>query len=281
MFHARGSVAIRVGLLAAALGAAPLVADRVVLANGRVFEDVAATVKGETVVLEVGGGLLTLPIARVAAIEAGPSTLAEYRRRAEALRGNAAATAADWLALARWAHAQLCGFGAREAALEAAARAPDLPGLDALMRELGYEQAEPGATWFPYEQAMRQRGWVADGDEWVPAAVAEERARARREEQRRAADAARLDRLTALAEARLAAELARPEPDSWQEWPSWGYPVWGYPIAVPQPGPPGRGPDRLPAPVPAPLPVPRAQGQSTTNSIQLRPGGAGPVPLRP
>lgn len=270
------------GLLAAALGTAPLAADRVVLVNGRVFEDVTAEVRAEGVTIAVGGGALTLSRDQVASIEAGPSTLAEYRLRAEALRGKATTTAADWLELARWARARGCDYGAREAALAAAEIAPELSGLSGLLRDLGYEQEAPGGAWLPFEDAMRRRGWVEDGAEWVPASVAEAREKARsaeREERRRAAEAARLDRLAALTEARLAADLAQPQPPQPTDfWPwGWGYPTWGYPVQVPRPGH-GGGPDRPAAPAPSPSPVRPPQGQSTTNSILSgQPGGAVPI----
>lgn len=262
-------------LLTAGLGAAPLAADRVVLVNGRVFDDVTAEVRAEGVTIAVGGGALTLSRDQVASIESGPSTLAEYRSRAEALRGKATTTAEDWLELARWARARGCDYGAREAALAAAGIAPELAGLSGLLRDLGYEQEAPGGAWLPFEDAMRRRGWVEDGADWVPAAVAEAREKARREareERRRAAEAARLDRLAALTEARLAADLAQRQPA--ESWPwGWGYPVWGYPVQVPRPGH-GGGPDRPAAPAPLPSPVRSPQSQPTTNSILSgQPGG--------
>ncbi len=281
MSESRCAPRLAVALTAACLGVAPLAADRVVLVNGRVFEDVSAEVRAEGVTIAVGGGALTLARDQVASIESGPSTLAEYRLRAEALRRKATARAADWLDLARWARARACDFGAREAALTAAALDPELAGLGGLLRNLGYEQADPGGAWLPFEDAMRRRGWVEEGGEWVSAAVAEARETARREqreERRRAAEAARLDRLAALTEARLAADLAQPQPPYATDYGGWGYPAWGYPVWVPRPGH-GGGPDRPPAPSPSPLPARPPQSQPTTNSILSGQAGV-PVPVQ-
>lgn len=281
MSDSRCAPRLAVALLATLLGAAPLAADRVVLANGRVFEDVTVEVRAEGVTIAVGGGALTLSRDQVASIESGPSTLAEYRLRAEALRGKATATAADWLELARWARSHACDFGARESALAAAEIDPEQAGLGALLRDLGYEQPEPGSAWLPFEDAMQRRGWVEDGGEWVPASVAEAREKARREEReerRRAAEAARLDRLAAFTEARLAADLAQPQPPYATDYGGWGYPAWGYPVWVPRPGH-GGGPDRPPAPSPSPLPARPPQSQPTTNSILSSQAGV-PVPVQ-
>ncbi len=120
---------------------------------------------------------------------------------------------------------------------------------------------------------MRRRGWVEDGEEWVPATIAEARQRARAEasaERRRAAESARLDRLTTLAELRLTRELAEPEP------PTWGYPywpIWGVPIVVPAP---------VPAPQPAPETPPRAPerkpaGHTHNGILDRQPGSLIPI----
>lgn len=265
-----------VGLAAGALLllAPPTSADRVVLVNGKVFEDVTAEIRETTVAIQIGGGALTLAKDQVASIETAPSTAAEYERRGAALRARGGA-ANEWLELARWARGRGFGFGAREAALAAAEIAPRLAGLEPLMRSLGYEWDEATGGWFPFAEAMRRRGWVEDGDEWVPAEVAEARQRARAEasaERRRAAEAARLERLTTLAELQLTRELARPEP------PAWGYPywpVWGVPIVAPGPIPPRPQPG--PGPEPPPQLAPRP-GRSTHNGILDRqPGSLIPV----
>ena len=47
----------------------PVAADRVLLVNGKVFEDVTAEVRESTVALWIGGGALTLPKDQIASIE--------------------------------------------------------------------------------------------------------------------------------------------------------------------------------------------------------------------
>jgi hypothetical protein len=216
---------------------------------------VSAIADGAVVRIHLGGGSLVLPRDQVTSIESGPSTVEEYRLRAQELRGDPAAAAARWLELARWARARGFDFGARDAALAAADLDPRLEGLDPLLRALGYELDEKSGRWFPYEEAMRRRGWVQDGVDWVPAQVAAARAeerRAVREASRREAEAARLDRLAALTEMKLVSDLAEPglQPVPWWlTFGAWGAPVVWFPAPVPQlpPGDPGSGPVPAPA----------------------------------
>ena len=231
------------------------VADRVVLANGRVFADVVAVRHDDRVEIRMGGGTLTLPLSQVVAVEASASTLEEYQARARELEADRGAGAEQWLALARWASGLGFEFGAREAALEAAALAPGLAGLEALLPGLGYAFDEGSGRWLPVDEAMRRRGWVEDGGEWIPAELAARRAeerRAREEARRRADEARRLERLTALAEAQAAAQAgAGPAYDPWgYGYGGYGYGYWGVPLYVPVPGPGPRPPhhDRPPGP---------------------------------
>ncbi|MBZ0089289.1 MAG: hypothetical protein K8H90_02810, partial [Thermoanaerobaculia bacterium] len=64
------------------VAARPAAADRVVLVNGQVFEDVATELRGSSLAIRIGGGALVLPGDQVARVEPGPSTLEEYGRRA-------------------------------------------------------------------------------------------------------------------------------------------------------------------------------------------------------
>lgn len=262
-----GPCALRLaGLASLASFALPTAADadRVVLANGRVFADVVAVRHDDRVEIRMGGGTLTLPLSQVVAVEASASTLAEYQARALSLEADRGAGAEQWLALARWASDQGFEYGAREAALEAAALAPGLAGLEALLPGLGYAFDEGSGRWLPVDEAMRRRGWVEDGGEWVPAELASRRAeerRAREEARRRAEEARRLERLTALAEAQAASQPAEgPAPGYYDPWGyGWGY--WGVPLYVPVPGPGPRPPHRdrppdAPARPQAPSPPP-------------------------
>ena len=277
---------LRLALGASLLLAAALPADRVVLVNGRVFDDVVAVVGDGKVEVRMGGGSLTLPRNQIASIETASSAVEEYAARAAALEADASAGASSWLDLALWAGARGYDFGLRQAALAAAELDPDFAGVAPILRRLGYELDEESGRWLAYDDAMRRRGWIEDGGEWVPPGVAGERERARqiaREEQRRAADTARLDRLTALAEMRLASSLATPDPyygyDDyyWNSWGGWGIPVF-VPFPTPLPHPPHSHQPPSPGVVPTP-PAPRSTVSSgpSVDILTRQPGSLFPV----
>lgn len=220
-------------------------ADRVLLLNGRVLEDVVVEETAEGIRVHVGGGILTLPSGQVLAIEKAPSSVAEFTARAAALRGSSS-SADEWLELARWARTRSYDFGVRVAALEAAALEPERTEAAILLRPLGYER-DPDGIWVPYDEAMRRRGWVDWQGEWLPpdvaAAKAEAQAAEREEARRRAADA-RAERVAALTELKLLSDLSRPEPPAVVYAPVWS--AWGVPV-VPMP------------PVPAPREAPSGE----------------------
>ncbi|MCB1008285.1 MAG: hypothetical protein KDB94_05245 [Acidobacteria bacterium] len=226
--------------LSVALLPAPAAGDRVVLKNGRVLDDVAVAETPEGIRIGVGGGELLLPHGQVVAIEKASSSVEEFAKRATALRGRTAG-ADEWLDLARWARERGYDFGVRVATLEAAAFAPALAEVARLLRPLGYEQG-PDGDWLPYDDAMRLRGWVEWEGEWLPPEVAQSKADARAEEReaarRRAADA-RAERVAALAEAKLIADLTRPEAPTYVYTPVWS--AWGVPVVPALPVPQPRG----------------------------------------
>ena len=191
---------------------APSHADDVRLRNGKVFEGVIAEERGDTVLVHIPGGSLSLARASVREIVRSASPYAEYLNRARALRASGAA-AAEWLALARWARGQELDTAAREAALEAAALEPKLEGLAPLLRGFGYELDAAENRWLPVAEVMKRRGLVLADGRWMSRQEAAEIARQDAEEarlRRQARDAERVER--AAAEARLAAaelELAR------------------------------------------------------------------------
>jgi hypothetical protein len=276
--------ALATAVLGVALAAAaPSRADRVVLLNGQVFEDVSTSSDDEVVRIHLGGGALVLPKSQVASVEPGSSTVEDYRVRAEELRRDPDASAARWLELARWSRSRGFLFGAREAGLAAAELDPKLAGLEPILRPLGYEIDPESGRWYPYEEAMRRRGWVLDGDDWVPPSVAAARAEERlaaREERRRASEAARLDRLATLTELRLVTDLAEPEPQPqpvfpwWWTWGAWGAPIvvapWP-PAGEPEPPKPGPSPD------PGASPSPSRSHHGEREMIRRQPGSVLPV----
>jgi len=198
--------------------ARPLFADRVVLANGRVFDDVVAQQEQDgTVSIDVGGGRLTLAGGEVRSVESAPSTASDYRRRAGTLRatvparGSESGLAADWVSLARWAHEHGYAFGAREAALEAAALDPSLPELASLMTAIGFARDAATGEWLPYDEAMRRKGYILDAGEWIAPDVYRARLEAiaaADDLAAREAEAERADRVAALAELEASSSAA-------------------------------------------------------------------------
>jgi len=222
------------------LVAVPALADDVYLVNGRKFEGVIAETIDSQVRIQMQGGTLSLPSSQVLRVEQGDSNLAEYLRRKEALKKNPSAHAADWLALARWSQGKELDQATREAALAAAALDPKLAGLGPILRPYGYVLDSQIDRWVPYAESMRRRGFVQANGQWITReefaartrAYEEEndRRRAAREEQARAA---REDRLAALTELSLVRELARPDqtpiyPPIYST-PYAGAPVYAYP----------------------------------------------------
>jgi hypothetical protein len=223
-------------LLLITLIAVPLFADDVYLTNGRKFEGVVAETTDSQVRIQMQGGTLSLPKSQVLRVETGDSSLAGYLRRKEALKKNPAASAADWLELARWARSQGLGQATREAALTAAALDPRLEGLAPILRGYGYVLDEQLDRWVPYEESMRRRGFVLANGQWITREEYAAKLRAREEEEsvRRAAweeraRAAREDRLAALTELTLTRELTRPAAPA---YPVYANPFYGMPVVV-------------------------------------------------
>jgi hypothetical protein len=220
------------------------------LTNGRSFEDVLAEEVDSQVYIRMPGGELRLPKSQVERVEKGDSSFAEYLRRKGSLRRGA--DARGWLALAEWARARGLQHGTREAALRAAEVDPKLQGLGPILRSLGYVLDEEQDRWIPYADAMRRRGFVQVGGQWLSREEMAERQRQRDEEaQRRAlrdaaeATAAASRAQLALAELALYREAQRESAPPSLPYP---YPYAGVPVVV-WPGsglPPSHGHGRPP-----------------------------------
>lgn len=248
------------GILIPALllgAAAPALADDVYLANGQVFEDVIARRAGDQVRIRMAHGEMGFPASWVVKIEESETVLEEYLRHRAALEPGAGAdgggSAAEWLALARWARSRGFSEGAREAGLRAAARDPHLEGLAPILQAAGLVFDGESEAWLTEETLMLRRGYVRVGKEWLPAVVVAERERVAEEARLAAARSARETRLdqviTLLALAQL--EEAREGRESVTVVPAYGGPVLGAPVAVfpgtfhpprPHPRPPHRHP---------------------------------------
>jgi hypothetical protein len=209
-------------------------ADVVHLVNGRSFEDVLAEEVGSQVYIRMPGGELRLSKSQVERVEKGDSSFAEYLRRKDALRRGG--DARGWLALAAWARARGLQHGTREAALKAAEIDPGLAGLGPVLRSLGYVHDEALDRWIPYPDAMRRRGFVQVGGQWLSREEMAERQRLRDDEaQRRAvreaaeAAAAASRAQGALAELILYRESLRESAPLPPPYPYYaGVPVVGY-----------------------------------------------------
>lgn len=222
-------------LLLLLLTALPVFADDVYLVNGRKFEGVMTETTDTQVRIQMQGGVIVLPRSQVLRVEEGDSNLAEFLRRREALKKNPGTRAADWLELAKWAQSHQLDQATRESALAAATLDPHAPGLASILRGYGYVLDEQMDRWVPYADAMRRKGFVQVGNQWISREEYQDRLRDQREEEaRRRADreerarAAREERIAALTELAIARELTRP---SYPSVPG-PYTPWGEPVIL-------------------------------------------------
>lgn len=203
-------------------------ADDVHLTNGNTFEGVVARVEGAQVVIRLPQGELTLPLSKVARIERQASPLEEYLERERILDARETTSAAEWLALARWADERGLEHGARKSAVAAARRDPGLAGIADILEPLGWVYDPDLGRWLSRDEHLRRRGWVTVGGRWMSPEEQETRARAaelerQRYEERRRDAIAELALETAI-EARVQAEVAR-EVATQPVYPNFGIPV--------------------------------------------------------
>lgn len=169
------SLGLLAGCALVALGgwiaAAPAAGDRVVLANGEVFDGVVAEATDGAVRIRLAYGEITLAAADVVTVERRTTPLALYLARAASLDETSGARA--WLELAAWARERGLVHAARDAVLHAAAADPELPELAPWMRRLGYSLEGRPPRWVPFREAplrevaappLREPG-VAGGDD--------------------------------------------------------------------------------------------------------------------
>ncbi len=149
-------------------------ADEVLLKGGGKVAGVIVERTASSIVVEVGPGLVTLPLSRVLSIQEGPTALASYRERASGL---SRADLGGWLALGRWARQQDLLTQSREAFAHALSIDPaNGEANEALGRVL------VGEHWASAEEGYRARGLVPFDGRWVTpaeqAALLHERAEA-------------------------------------------------------------------------------------------------------
>src|SRR5262245_61501808 len=113
----------------------------------------------DSIVLDVGGGTIGLPLSYVERIEPGPSPLAQYRKQAERLAPD---DTAGWLALAAGARQHDLRAQESEAYRQVVAHDPD----NAVARQ-GLEHVKVGAQWLPREEGNRALGLVLFEGRWM------------------------------------------------------------------------------------------------------------------
>lgn len=243
-------------ILACFLVPVPVLAagDDVILKGGGKVSGRILSKTDTAVEVDVGAGVVEVPMTSVVRIDQKRSSLDDYYERAQAL---AADDAAGWLQLGKWASSQGLGTQARTAFENVIAIDPgNVEANQALGRVL------MDGRWVTEEESYRARGYVQFESEWMT--PAEQQAILQQRDAEQQAEAARLDaeRRVQDAEARAAeaearareAEAAMPGnagyPMYWGNYWGYGPPVWPTrPIVTPpRPTPPIVRPPARPRP---------------------------------
>jgi hypothetical protein len=224
-------------ILACALALVPALAfsDEVLLKGGGKISGRILSRTDTAVQVDVGAGIITVPMASVLSIEQKRSVLDEYEERAARLKDN---DVQGWLQLARWALSQGLGTQARRGYERVLGVEPqNVEANQALGRVL------VDGRWVPEQEVHRARGMVQFEGAWMTPterdAILEERDTRfndllRLDAERRARDA---ELRAAEAEARAQATLDASSAGSIPLW-GWGgnYIVPGYPVYGSYPG---------------------------------------------
>jgi hypothetical protein len=207
------------------------VADEVFLVGGASFSGRIEQQTDEMVTINIGDGVIGVPMTRVEKIEKGRSALDVYEERAKKTKAD---DVEAWRKLGRDAAQHGLSAQSREAYKNVMRTAPD----DAeARRALGYVKYD--GQWMTEEDSYRARGFVKYEGEWMtPSEAQQAQARFDSEEARRDAElrAAEAEAEAAAAQARAdeAEERAREaeERDRWNNpvyWGGWGYGVNTWP----------------------------------------------------
>lgn len=224
--------------------ATALLADEVFLKgagsiSGRIVEQTDTKV-----MVDIGGGVMGVPMSHVDHIVRARSPLDDYDDRAGRL------TAQDvngWRELARWASSQGLTKQSLQAYEKVLAIAPNDPEAKEAM---GFVLVD--GRWMTEEESYRARGYVKSGGEWMtPAEAQMQQAHAAAEQAREDADQRARETQTekmlaenraATAAERAAEQQARDQQESsWSQpvyWGGWGYGVstWPSPVVVDRSG---------------------------------------------
>jgi len=136
--------------------------------GGRVEGDVAE--QEDAVIVRTPAASVTIPRARVARIEKAPPLADQLRRRREEAEARERESAdrfdaAAHLALGAWCQERLLRAEAAAELLAVLWRDPDHAEAGRRIADLGYERV--GREWLPRDEAMRRRGYVPHGGQWV------------------------------------------------------------------------------------------------------------------
>jgi len=211
---------------AAAVLSAGVRADEVFLKGGAKFSGRIESQTETMITIDIGDGVVGVPVSRVEKVVKGRSPLDEYDERAKALQ---AQDTDGWRALGRWASHSGLSAQAREAWQKVLMLLPD----DAEARgALGYVQQD--GRWMTEEESYKARGYVKEGGEWMTRAEAQmvqagAAADQARQDAERRANQAEADKILAEQRADKAEERARQaeEVDPWTTMSPW-YGGWGY-----------------------------------------------------
>ena len=200
---------------------AALFADEVFLQgagtiSGRIVEQTATTVK-----VDVGGGIIGVPMSRVDHIVKARCPLDDYEARAAKLAAN---DTAGWLKLAEWASKNGLPMNAHDAYEKALASSPD----NAEARQaLGYTKLN--GRWLTEDEAYKASGYVKYNGEWMtPAQAQVEQTSEAQDKARKDAEYAALAAEQRADEAEARAEEAEKEAKEAQEAQQYAYPGYGY-----------------------------------------------------
>ena len=222
-----------------------LLADEVFLRGAGTITGRIVEQTDEIVRVDVGGGIIGVPMDSVERIVKAPCALDEYDERASKLGPK---DVNGWRKLGGWAAQQGLSAQSKEAYQQVLEIAPN----DAVAREaLGFVQLD--GRWVTEEESYRARGYVKYEGEWMTAAeaqlqqakYAEDQARRDAEQRARDAEAAARDAEARARDAEERAQNAENESQYYDPvyWGSWGYGVTTWP-AVRAPNVPRQLPSR-------------------------------------
>lgn len=149
----------RAFLLSIALVPAAAGADQVLTRSGGRLDGEIVERRADSILVDVGGGTIELPLAYVERIVPGPTPIAAYRRRAQRLAPD---DTAGWVALGHWARGQELRAQADEAFLRALSRDPDDVAAN---QALGHVKV--GDRWMTREESAEERGLVSFEGRWM------------------------------------------------------------------------------------------------------------------